>query len=456
MSKRLFKIRQTGNAQLFLFPNARHSKRGSQRASQTAGWLAKEPRHNVWKQGWPLTSLLVGLLSLVLLLWVGLLGAYQLTVVLPEETYLASQQGIWQDWNVRQMNFQTEQEFMLAEQRLQRYQRQDLYQNNPIPAYLLASLYEATDRLDDAEQNYLQVIALSQQSVLNQVLYHPYAADAHASLTLIYARQQRTESALAHWRQLKDNHIQERPQSLLLSAVGRVLQEPERADYQFQLGSEYYHSLQFAEARQAFQQAVSLSHDPVLKQQAQDYLSYRMPANESQVTPLVRYWTLAGASQALDENYELAIPLLQQAIKAAPQFEWPYHYLALVYHYRQQEPQALAYAHQAAHANPNYLFPYLTLGDVEMGRANYFKAIRHFEKALKVSAHWLGESAEDERMLANLRNQLGFAYEQIGRQVQAAEQYRLALQTARQQTDDYRYAEMAVARLEKRIAQKRG
>ncbi len=362
---------------------------------------------------------------------------------LPDDIYQSIHSTDWEKLNVNRMEFSRAEDFDHAEAELKERIASD--PESPIPHFLLGTLYETKGKYDTAESEFNKSIKLSENSQWNQRLYQHFQEDSHAELALINYYKGNNKKALKELEKVSHSSYGRSPE--LLNALRTSLEEPQRGDFHLALAIELRKILQLKHARLEFKAAKQLAFDPALKAKADQYLQVKLPHETAKISPIARYYTLAGALQeTVYQNPEKAADYYIKAISEAPSFDWAYSQLGVVSHQSQNYAQALSSARKATELNPKSISPHLTMGDVEIDAENYGKAIIHYQKALSIGREFLLQN--DAELLANIENQLGFAYEQLGKNLDAKRHYQLAYKTANESSNDYQYAEEALERVQ--------
>lgn len=404
---------------------------------------------NVRKKGvhwlvWVLGSLIVCAGGLI----VASVAAMFFFLYLPWNTFDAiNYQPEWRPVNVRTMAFTEPEEFATAESKLKKLVSKKGNEGDPIPNYLLGSLYQSMDRRDEAMKSYentVKAVSAGSTNWYDRILYKGYVDDAHGQMALLAYQGKDDERARGELGMIKD--LSELSDAEMLIALNDVLEEPSRADYHFRLGLALHHALDLPNARREYEQAVALSTDPKLKLEAEHYLTARMPKKGKVISPMALYYIKAGDySENEASDLDRAVVFYDKAIQAAPDFEWAYYHLGMVYRELHNEKKSVEYSRKALSLNPDFFLPYLTLGEVAMDRENYQQAIIYYNKAMALGANLL--ETEESGMTANIQNQLGYAYEQMDKVGVALSHYKEALEIAEEDSEDYAYAEEAIERL---------
>ncbi len=209
---------------------------------------------------------------------------------LPQETYESIHSAEWKSLNVNRMEFREAENFRVAEVTLKAKIKEN--PSNPIPHFLLGTLYETTGNAEKAKSELKQTIQISTSTPWNRLLYPHFKENSHAELALIYYYNNDSEHALKELENVSASPYQMNPE--LLTSLQNVLKEPDRGNFHLDLGIELRKILQLKHARHELQLAQKLSVDPVLKDKAFQYLAVKLPQNEKNIAPMTRYYTLAG------------------------------------------------------------------------------------------------------------------------------------------------------------------
>ncbi len=392
-----------------------------------------------------LWTLLIGIgsISLVTTFVIFGFGIMLLSVTLPQDIYDSVHEGQWKPLNVHRMEFDDPDDFSRTEKTLQ--QRISRSPDDPIPCYLLGALYETMDRNEDAIRAYKEALRKTEATGFHKVLYGHFSGDAHAELALLYYYTNNKEQALAELREV--DRIGYYQSQELLTALQNVLEEPQRGEFHFELGVELRRILRLDRARQEIALAYDSATDPALKTKAGSWLRIKLPQQAKPLSPLTRYYTLAGAThETVYSNPAMAAMFYEKAIAEDPSFEWAYSQLGIVNHEMKRYDEAMANARKAAELNPGYISPWLTMGDVEIDRKNYASAIAHYSRALALSHDAIAANESD--LVANIQNQIGYAYEQMGINDKAVAHYEQARSLAYESSPDYEYALDALERIQ--------
>ncbi len=389
-------------------------------------------------------------LATLALMAAGTLGAIHLFVVVPYQTaHLVDKDPFWRQVNADGMQFNSQKDFANAEFFLGARAKKD--PGNPMPRLLLGRLYEFENRHNEAIVHYLQAQQLVEGSWYNRIAYRDFRNGMHGRLGSLYYESNEPEKALAELNAISDFNDTEMPE--YLEALYHRLDDPTRADYRMNLARELRNQLKLGKAREELQAALKLSQDPQTHSEIVSLLATQMPSQVRELSPLVRYYSLAGQKHQDDDDLWQAAHYYEQALKEMPRFEWDHNELAIIYRQMQDYGKASRYAQEAARLNPNFYNPHLTLGDIALDQSRYPDAIAHFTRAQQIILSY--PDSETPGTDANIENQLGYAYEQMDQKTQAMQHYRLALQKAGAGNDDtcecleaeYDYAETALARL---------
>src|SRR5690606_22106499 len=105
--------------------------------------------------------------------------------------------------------------------------------------------------------------------------------------------------------------------------------------------------------------------------------------------------------------------------------EWGHNELAIIYRQMRDYKRATENAHRAIALNPEFFNPYLTLGDIALDEGHPVQAIAYFKKAKAMIRRAPLDATRN--LIANIENQIGFAYESMDENEKALEHYRLAM-----------------------------
>lgn len=376
------------------------------------------------------------------------LGAYFVFVDLPETSFSQIYEEPWQQSNVNRMIFEKPEDFLRARNTLLEITHQPQTKKDVIPHYLLAELYNTTNQTADAIRSYQKVVRFGEESWYNRLAYRNFIAKAHAALALLYYEQGRNQSVLKELNAIPNLDETEKPS--LLQALRDSIEYPERADFHMLLGKELRHDLKLALAARELKNAERLSHNPQLRLDAVNFMKTQMPQQSKDLTPMARYFSLAGEAQQYQyENLERAATFYQLATAEMPDYEWGYNELAVIYRQKKDFARAANYAKRAISLNPNFYNPYLTLGDIALDQEHYAEAIRYFQTGQAIIQRLPSE--ESMPLVANIENQIGYAYESLDQPDEAARHYEKAMLAAtdgdEESTEDFDYAQEGLSRV---------
>ncbi|HEY9685991.1 MAG TPA: tetratricopeptide repeat protein [Coleofasciculaceae cyanobacterium] len=396
----------------------------------------------------------VGLCTLVTLA----VSSWYVLYVLPEETWESLNSTEWEDSNIRLMAFTGPDSFRNAEKELQEKLSKNAQDDDLIPHYLLAELYNMEQQPGKAMSHYQAAIRQGEQSWYHQAMYRLLLDDAHGKLSILYYEQGKGQQALDEMKQIRN--IAQLAESDLLLAMSESIEEPDRADFHMSLGKAFQSHGKMDKAREEVLQARDFSKSPQLRMEAVNLLKTRMPRSVANLTPMARYYTLAGDAQQWEyEDLSKAVSFYEKAVREAPDAETGYYELANLYRQMKDYGKAETYASRALALNPESYHTCMALGDIAMDKSNYPKAVAWFQKAQRLMLQYPDE--ETQGLLTNMENQLGFAHELLNQHDEAMRHYRQALLVAGQSDsytaeEDYEYAQDAIERLvesEKEYAQ---
>lgn len=368
--------------------------------------------------------------------------------VWPQDSYVRIYEQPWIGLNVRNLGFQNAADFAQARQVLEKKASNSREKDSLISHYLLAELYNSMNQPQKAMPHYQMVIKNADSSWLKKIKYQQFVDNAHASLAILYYEQGKGTRAEQEINQIAKTD--ENRDAQLLATLKDSLEEPERGDFHLLLGKEFRKELKLGMASKELQQAETLSQSPQLRMEAANFIKTQMPQGVKDLSPLARYYGLAARSaQTNDENLPKAATLFQKALQENPKFDWGYNELAIIYREMKDYPKATAYAKDAIAQNPDFYNPYLTLGDIALDQEDYNAAIIHFQAAKAILQHHPLE--EQQMVLANIENQVAYAYETLGDTQEAIHHYQSALNLATDIGDtadeDYNYAQDGLARV---------
>jgi tetratricopeptide (TPR) repeat protein len=376
------------------------------------------------------------------------ISSWYVLYVLPDQTWESLNTGEWEDSNIRLMAFTGPDSFRSAEKELQEKIAENTHDDDIIPHYLLGEIYNMEQRPEKATSHYQAAIRQGQQSWYHQAMYRRLLDDAHGKLSILYYEQGKGQQALSETRQIRN--ITQLPESNLLLAMRESIEEPGRADFHMLLGKAFQSHGKLDKAREEFLQARDFSKSPQLRMEAANHLKTRIPRIAS-LTPMARYYNLAGDAQQWEhDDLTKAVSFYEKAIREAPDAETGYYELATLYRQMKDYPKAETYALRSLALNPESYHTCMALGDIEMDKAHYDKAIVWFQKAQRLMLQYPDE--ETQGLLGNIENQLGFAHELLNHHDTAMHHYRKAMLVAGQldsytAEEDYAYAQDALTRL---------
>lgn len=370
---------------------------------------------------------------------------YYIYVDLPESTFAQIHAAPWRDQNVSSLTFETPADFAKARSALVTESHRDGNQNDPTPAYLLAELDNTLDHAKSAIQQYQQVIQIADKNWYTRFAYRNFLSNAHAALAVIYYEHGKPMQAKSELDAIPD--ISETDQPNLLQALRDSIESPDRADFHLLLGKELRHHLKVALAAREIQAAERLSQSPQLRLDAVNFMKTQMPKTLKDLSPMPRYYSLAGEAS---NDPAQAAAFYEKAIQEIPSYEWGYNELAILYRTLKNYDTAIDRAKRAIAINPDFYNPYLTLGDIAVDRNDYPKAIQYFEAAQRIIKRLPNE--DSQILNANIENQLGYTHELMNQLDAAAHHYQLAMLVSADSDDesdaDYNYAQAGLARME--------
>lgn len=395
-----------------------------------------------------LAMLAAGFTGLICLFTVGAASWYFFRMM-PEDTYTAISGDAWEARNVNLMAFKTPQAFRQAESTLLDELHGQGKSEDPVPYFLLAELYNMEQRNQDAIPRYREAIRLGSRSWFHSNLYRHFLIDANAKLAILYYEGNDYKAALSSLNNI--GPLKNHPDGELLSALKDSLENPDRADFHMNLGRSLRHYLKLGKARSEIEEARALSKSPQLRMEADNFLKTQMPRHVAELPALARYYSLAGdARQYEHDDLWQAATFYEKAVKEVPRFEWGYNELAIIYRQLKDYRKAGNYARSAISLNPQFYNSHLTMGDIALDSNNFDEAVSSYEKARELIQNMPSE--DNEYLLVNIENQLGFAYESMDRTDEAIQHYRQAmLRAGRAEGEsaeaDYDYAQDAIERI---------
>lgn len=390
----------------------------------------------------------IGGITLHLSLILGVAGSDYLFNQLPQDSYQAIYDAPWLGLNVRALKFQNVEDFRRAERSLTKLAAQPSNRQNPIPHFLLAELYNTMEQPQRAILEYRKTIQTAQLGWMNSIQYQEYRDNAHAALAILAYEQGKVEQAQQELAQIDKTN--ENREAEVLTAMTDALDEPERGDFHLVLGKAFRKTLKLKMANLELHRAETLSQSPQTRLEAINFLKTQMPKGVEDLTPMARYYGLAARSaQTTDENLPKAASLFKKSLAEDPQFEWGYNELAIIYREMKDYPKATEYANNAISQNVDFYNPYLTLGDIALDQENYKAAIEHFQAAEAILNRLPQE--DQQTIVANIENQIGFAYESMNDYPDATQHYQSALNLSSDAGDeadeDYNYAQDGLTRI---------
>lgn len=401
---------------------------------------APKRRKNWWLLG------VAGVISAHLLLAFVCTGLDYLYNVWPQESYRQIYEKPWLGMNVRALKFQSADDFRKA--RVSLGQQLQGKPDNPIPHFLLAELHSAQGQSTNAIEEYRATIRAAGKGWLGDIRNRTFSDNAHAGLAILYYERGNTMQASRELAEIAD--ADENREAELLLAMRDSLENPERADFHLLLGKAFRQAWKFKMASQELEQAKRLSQSPKTRLEAINYLKTQMPQGMQDLTPMARYYGLAARlAQTSDEDLPKAALLFRKSLEEAPEFDWGYNELAIIYREMKNYPQAIAYAKNAIGQNLDFYNPYLTLGDIALDQSDYQGAIQQFRQAEAI----LQRLPQDEQqgLIANIKNQIGYAYESLHQYADAGQAYQSALTISADAgevaDEDYDYARDGLSRI---------
>jgi tetratricopeptide (TPR) repeat protein len=398
------------------------------------------------KNWWILAG--ISVISLHLVLAFVLTGLDYLYNIWPQESYQQIYEKPWLSMNVRALKFQNATDFVHAQATLEQQVRQPANNANPKPHFLLAEIYSAQGQSKRAIAEYQATIRAANQGWLGRIGNQMFSDNAHAALAELYYEQGNTSQAAQELAGIAEAD-QNREADILL-AMRDSLESPDRADFHLLLGKAFRQAWKFKMATQEMETAIRLSHNPQTRLEAESYLKTQMPKGLLDLTPMARYYGLvARFAQTSDENLPKAALMFRKSLAETPEFDWGYNELAIIYREMKDYPKAIAYAKDAIHQNLDFYNPYLTLGDIALDQADYQGAISQFKQAESILKRLPQDGQQG--LMANIQNQIGYAYESLHQYGEARRYYQSALMISadagESADEDYDYAKDGLSRM---------
>lgn len=397
------------------------------------------------QQFWPLCLGVACLLLVTGLLSAGVIGLYYYTKI-PVTAYHSVNQAPWAYYNVSLYQVQNpiklhqigaELEKVVS---IQHKQGQD----SPLPYILLGRYYRQTGDYPTAIQSFNQSIALINKDWLSAYYYQHFTDNINAELAMLYYFTDDLSKSTEALAAIEDFENMENPDLLL--ALQQRLDEPKQGGFHFQLAQQLRSILYVKQAIEELKLAKATVIDPAVKSDIETYEKTKLPLHLTKIKPEARYFLMAGVfNETIEGDVARASEYYQMASHLEPQLEWAYTQLGISAYKQRKYRQAMEAAYQAISLNPETISPYLTLGDIEIDRSNYSLAIAHYSKALTLSQAFQPQAKD--ALEANIQNQIGFAYEQLGEKEPATIHYKQALAQALENSSDYQYSEEALARI---------
>lgn len=370
-------------------------------------------------------------------------GIYYFYNILPEDHFFSIYEAPLVSLNSRNYRFKSMQDFTAARQKLTASLAAHPKSDDPRTHYLLAQLYNDLGNIPQAEKEFRQVLKSANANWAEPIINDGFIRAAQGELAIICYLKQDYAQAKTILDGLGEMHFD------YLNAMRDSLAEPERADFHLLLGKAFADQLMLEMSAREVKKALELSHTPQLQLEASNFLKTRLPRNIRDLSPLARYYSFSGeAYENDDQDLTRAASAYERAVQASPDYEWGYNDLAKIYRDLKDFSKAEANAKRAIHLNPDFYNPHLTLGDVALDRRNYPAAIGHFQHAKEIIQRFA--SQETQHLLANLENQIAYAYECQGQIREAQSHYHLAMLAASEDeaetSSDYDYAQEGLTR----------
>jgi tetratricopeptide (TPR) repeat protein len=401
-------------------------------------------KHQSPKGRWLLTAgVFLSLLLPVSVLAIGM-GEGNHPNQLPQEAF--SQR--WTTLNVGRYDFRTLRDFKTAKTQLINDALHLKNQSSPVPTLLLADLLNTMGHNKAAIFFYRKALELIESDWFPHQGMTALSAQVHEKLALLYYEQGDTLASIAEIKHLPDIE-QSANNPDLVSALQNCLEFPERADFHLALARELKFIYKLSQAQDELEKAIRSNPGSHLKFQIRAFQKVEMPLKPVKLSPLARYYMMAGDSRAFIDNFEGARAYYQQVIHEAPDFEWGYNALANMLRKQQKYKQASQAAEKAIALNPDFYHAYFTHGDILLDQDHFKGAIVSFQAGLAL----LEQSPTEEGAVhrANVENQLGFAFEGLHQYPQASQHYHRALVIAQENESedemDYYYAQQGLSRL---------
>jgi tetratricopeptide (TPR) repeat protein len=395
---------------------------------------------------WAVGLMAFGLISLpgIALGWF----VYYFCAILPEDNFYSIYEARWDSLNAGNYRFNGPQDFSRAERKLVAEIATHTNQEDPKLYYLLAELHKSMGIFHSAVEEYRQVIRISDATWAGRILNRDFVRSAHEELALIYYMYHSPQFAREQLEAIDDLEATQSPE--LLSAMRDSLDDPQRADFHLLLGKAFSDRLMLDMAAREVSQANHLSQSPQLKLEASNFQKTRLPRKIRDLSPMARYYTLCGEAYENDDRDLIrAAAAYESAVQDTPGYEWGYNDLAKIYRDLKDVNKAESNARKAISLNPDFYNPYLTLGDLALDRRDFPAAIAHFQQTKAIIQRFA--SKENQHLLANLENQIAYAYESGGHWREAGQHYHLAMLSAAEDdgdsSSDYDYAQDGLTRI---------
>lgn len=396
------------------------------------------------RRHWVISLVAAGFLTLSGLALTGL-ALFGVFVWMPAQTYSAMSTPEWEELNVRLMGFTNPKDFEVAEKQLLLRASKE---KSPVSHYLLGSLYQTINRPQEALQQYRTAVTVSKNGWFQETANQYITDDAYAAMALLRYESGQPTIALSDLNHISDlSYQQDYP---LLFSLKNALENPDRADFHFDLAKELRQQLKFPQAQRELDLALRLSTDPATRVRIENYQKSTMPSRIVSLNPYVRYLCLAGNAHGDPDqggSLKQAVAFYEAASEQDPNFELVYQQLASVYKDMGDYNKASSYASIAIRKNPQQYLSYVTLGNIALATEHYEQAITHFTQAQGILATL--QDDDHTPLLANVENQLGFSYELLEDGQSALTHYEQAFKLTSASDDenqDYAYAQDGIKR----------
>ncbi len=390
---------------------------------------------------WVSVVVMLTIFAVASLLSIAGLGAAYYTK-LPVDAYYSVNNSPWAQYNVSLYQANSIEKLETLEQNLT--QQVKTSDDKFIPGLLLARYYKARGYFNKASKQFNRALVTLNNDWFSHYYYQHFEDEIHAELAALDYYVGNKKSALNHLKAIEKP--QEFENNELIIALWQSLDSPDRGDFHFQLATELRSILQVEQAKKELVLAEQFTTDPTVKQEIKRYQQSKLPKYLESINADAKYFLLAGVfNETKRKNLKQADHYYRLVSQLEPELEWAYSQQSVVAYKQQRYSEALNAAYKSIAINPESLSPYLTLADVEIDRQNYTLAVAHYNKALILAPQYSGY--ENTALVANIQNQIGFAYEQLGARQEAILHYEQALATAAETSSDYHYSLTALERI---------